>query len=118
MRCCWHVRLSEFIWMSVSICILGMFTPRMVIGDNEHSINILVPLKLGFHEFVTWQSPMITPTNATLTFSGFSIEVFERCVEIINLNYTLNYTLIGYGDGISDPNYDQLLQALIDSKVC
>ena len=108
----------------VRIVILGaVFTPVLVIGggggggdsEKSSSINILVPLKLGFQEFVRWASIQTPPTNASLTFSGFAIEVFERCVE--KLNYTLNYTFIGYGDGITDPSYKDLLQALVDSEV-
>ena len=109
-------------WMGlVTIVILGgVFTPELVIageGDSEkkRSINILVPLKLGFQEFVRWASVETPPTNASLTFSGFAIEVFERCVE--KLDYTLNYTFIGYGDGINHPLYNDLLQTLVDSEV-
>ena len=104
----------------VTIVILGgVFTHVLVIGggysEKKRSINILVPLKLGFQEFVRWASVETPPTNASLTFSGFAIEVFERCVE--KLDYTLNYTFIGYGDGITEPSYNGLLQALVDSEV-
>ena len=114
-----HHRRSPLVWMGlVSIVILGVvFRPVLVIGgDSEKSsINILVPLKLGLPEFVTWASVETPPTNASLTFSGFAIEVFERCVE--KLDYPLNYKFIGYGDGITDPSYNDLLHALVDSEV-
>ena len=122
MRWCSHHRTWPLVL--VSIVILGVvFTPVLVIGgggggggDSEKSsINILVPLKLGFQEFVRWASIQTPPTNASLTFSGFAIEVFERCVE--KLDYSLNYTFIGYGDGITDPSYKDLLQALVDTEV-
>mgnify|MGYP002776892982 CR=1 FL=1 len=115
-----HHRRSPLVWMGlVSIVILVgvVFRPVLVIGgDSEKSsINILVPLKLGFLEFVRWASVETPPTNASLTFSGFAIEVFERCVE--KLDYPLNYKFIGYGDGITDPSYNDLLHALVDSEV-
>ena len=84
-------------------------------ATNSSNLKILVPLKLGFEEFVSWQSSEIPVTpNSVVNFSGFAINVFQECVE--KLNYRINYTLIGYGDGLVDPTYNDLVQKLV-SKV-
>ena len=73
------------------------------------------PLKMGFEEFVSW-APSERPvtSDSTVNFTGFAIEVFRECIR--KLDYTVNYTLVGYGDGINDPDYNQLVQKLV-SKV-
>jgi hypothetical protein len=63
---------------------------------------------------VHWESASGRPitANSTITFSGFAIEVFRECMH--HLNYTDNdYQLIGYGDGMNDPSYDDLIQSLV-----
>jgi hypothetical protein len=112
------------VWPGVAaLVMLGliMFVPvAMVMGDDTKSLNVLVPLKLGFQEFVAWRhsatNATTTTTTTSISFSGFSIEVFERCVEVVKLNHTLDYTFVGYGDGLTDPLYDGLLQTLADSE--
>jgi hypothetical protein len=103
--------------LTLALLMMAVFTLATVEGNKEKtSIKMLVPLKLGFQEFVMWRS--VGGRNETeLTFSGFSIEVFERCVEILKSDHRLNYTFVAYGDGSIDPQYDGLLQELVDSEV-
>jgi hypothetical protein len=95
----------------------GVFTPAPVTGADASpkALKILVPLKQGFTEFVRWSSNESIPTNATLQFSGFSIDVFKRCAE--KLPYDLDYTFVGYDNGAVAPIYDNLLDAFVDSEV-
>mgnify|MGYP000429769316 FL=1 len=87
----------------------------LIVGADATTLKILVPLKMGFEEFVSW-APSERPvtSDSTVNFTGFAIEVFRECIR--KLDYTVNYTLVGYGDGINDPDYNQLVQKLV-SKV-
>ena len=111
------VMRASMMLMTATLAVLAIFAPSFPTAraTNSTDLKILVPLKLGFQEFVSW-IPSETPvtSNSVVNFSGFAINVFQECVE--KLNYHLNYTLIGYGDGLVDPAYSDLVQKLV-SKV-
>jgi hypothetical protein len=97
-----------------SAAILITIPPNSASAAN---LTILVPLKMGFNEFVKWEARdelPITP-DSELNFSGFVVEVFRECIK--RLDYSLDYTLVGFGDGINDPSYAGIVQKLV-SGVC
>jgi hypothetical protein len=94
-------------------CIVAFIAlaPLALDAANAANLTILVPLKKGFEEFVRWESASGTPiaANSTITFSGFAIEVFRECMKRLGYNYELK----AYGDGITDPSYEALVQKLV-----
>lgn len=79
---------------------------------NAATLKILVPLKKGFEEFVRWKASKIpVTTNSTVNFTGFAIDVFHECIK--RLDYTVEYKLTAFGDGVNDPLYDELVQKLV-----
>ena len=112
-----HPIMHASMLMLTALAVLAFFSPALPTARTTNSTNlkILVPLKLGFKEFVSWTSSEIPITpNSVVHFSGFAIEVFQKCVE--KLNDPISFTLIGYGDGLVDPAYNDLVQKLV-SKV-
>jgi hypothetical protein len=99
--------------VAVIVVILITAPPNSVSAAN---LTILVPLKMGFNEFVRWSSPdrPVTPDSA-ISFSGFVIEVFRECIK--RLDYPVNYTLVGFGDGIDDPSYAGIVDKLVSGVI-
>ena len=64
-------------------------------------LRVLVPLKLGFTQFVSWSG---LPANAS--FDGFSVQVFRGAVQ--GLPFTYNF--VPFGDGRLDPSYDDMVE--------
>ena len=89
----------------IATIIFVVQTLPIVASTND--LNILVPLKMGFQEFVTWNS-----SDYPDHFSGFSVEVFRQCMKKLNYNYTLK----GFGNRDQTPDYTDLVQQLV-SKV-
>ena len=109
-----HMYASMLVITALAIFFFPLNLPAALATDSTN-FKILVPLKLGFKEFVSWTSSEIPITpNSVVHFSGFAIEVFQKCVE--KLNDPISFTLIGYGDGLVDPAYNDLVQKLV-SKV-
>ena len=109
---------TSMLVLATALAMLAVFfSPDLpaALASESANLKILVPLKLGFEEFVSWKSSEIPVTpNSVVNFSGFAIEVFRKCVE--KLGYSINYTLVPFGDGVSDPTYNDLVQKLV-SKV-
>ena len=114
---CWSQYSSKkyALLLVATIFMTSIITPLPILADDSTTLKILVPLKLGFKEYLEWQSSetLITP-NSSVNFSGFAIDVFQACIE--KLSYKVNYTLIPYGDGITNPSYQGLVDN-IASKV-
>ena len=112
---------SQFYSMKYSLLLASfvfinfIITPLPIVADDNTNLKILVPLKQGFPKYLQWQSLEIPITpNSSVSFSGFAIDVFQACID--KLSYKVNYTLIPYGDGITNPSYQGLVDN-IASKV-
>ena len=113
---CWSQYSSKkyALLLVATIFMTSIITPLPILADNTN-LKILVPLKQGFPKYLQWQSLEIPITpNSSVSFSGFAIDVFQACID--KLSYKVNYTLIPYGDGITNPSYQGLVDN-IASKV-
>ena len=94
------------------IFIITIITPLPIVADDNTNLKILVPLKLGFQEFLQWHSLEIPITpNSSVNFSGFAIDVFQACIN--KLSYKVNYTFLAYGDGVNNPSYQDLVDKIV-----
>lgn len=83
-------------------------TPRgWVFPNNGKHLLISVPRKAGFEELVQ----IVEGTNM---MKGFVIDVFLAAVAL--LPYAFPYQFEPFGDGKSNPNYDQLVQQVASKK--
>lgn len=83
-------------------------TPSMCSPDKK-ILTIGVPRKTAFFEFVSivenGRNLSYGQNGKILSYGGFCVKVFE---EVMNtLNYSFNY--IAVGDGVTEPNYDDLI---------
>ena len=109
---------SQFYSMKYSLLLALVFfiifiiTPLPIVADDNTNLKILVPLKIGFQEYLQWQSSdkPITP-NSSVSFSGFAIDVFQA--RINKLSYKVDYTLFAYGDGVTNPSYEDLVNKIV-----
>ncbi|GLJ46345.1 hypothetical protein SUGI_0976910 [Cryptomeria japonica] len=84
-------------------------TPRgWVFPNNGKHLVIAVPRKVGFEEL---EHPVEGNSNM---MKGFVIDVFVAAVAL--LPYALPYTFEPFGDGKSNPNYDELVQRVASKK--
>ena len=111
---CWsqYSSMKYALLLAMTVFIISIITPLPIVADDNTNLKILVPLKLGFQEYLQWQSSEIpiTPTSS-VNFSGFAIDVFQACIN--KLSYKVNYTLLGYGDGVTNPSYQDLVDKLV-----
>ncbi|GKB82373.1 glutamate receptor 5 [Tanacetum coccineum] len=75
-----------------------------VIGDRERPLRIGVPKRTSFVEFVTELS--------NHTVEGYCIDVFMEALKLVP--YELPYIFVPFGDGLSNPHYDDLVQFVTD----
>nr|GFC65785.1 glutamate receptor 5 [Tanacetum cinerariifolium] len=75
-----------------------------VIGDRERPLRIGVPKRTSFVEFVTVLS--------NHTVEGYCIDVFMEALKLVP--YELPYIFVPFGDGLSNPHYDDLVQFVTD----
>ncbi|KAI3753344.1 hypothetical protein L2E82_25395 [Cichorium intybus] len=75
-----------------------------VIGDTERPLRIGLPKRTSFVEFVTELS--------NHTIQGYCIDVFKEAIKLVP--YQLPYRFVPFGDGKSNPNYDQLVKFVTD----
>lgn len=75
-----------------------------VIGDQERPLRIGIPKRASFVEFVTELS--------NHTIQGYSIDVFTEAVKLVP--YQLPFRFVPFGDGESNPSYDQLVRFVTD----
>ncbi|XP_071726084.1 glutamate receptor 3.7-like [Rutidosis leptorrhynchoides] len=71
-----------------------------VIGDTERPLRIGIPKRSSFVEFVTELS--------NHTIEGYCIDVFKEALNLVP--YDLPYKFVPFGDGQTNPNYDQLVR--------
>ncbi|XP_050380261.1 glutamate receptor 3.7 [Argentina anserina] len=77
-------------------------TPRgWVIADDEQPLRIGVPKRVSFVEFATEQ-------NNSHKIEGYCIDVFMAARKLVP--YDIPYRFVPFGDGQSNPNYDQLVK--------
>lgn len=79
-----------------------------VVPKNGRPLIIGVPNKIGYKEFVT---STLDYENRT-SFHGFCVDVFLQA--LTNLPYPLAYSFSKYGNGSSTPNYDALVNKIVD----
>ncbi|CAI5535214.1 unnamed protein product [Closterium sp. Naga37s-1] len=73
-------------------------------------LQIAVPVKRGYHQFVFVGDALSNLSRSNEKFSGFCIDVFKAAVAL--LPYNLQYQFVAFGDGLSDPNYDTMVAAV------
>ncbi|XP_073140260.1 glutamate receptor 3.3-like [Henckelia pumila] len=95
--------LNGVIWPGESVK-----TPRgWVFPNNGKQLRIGVPVRVSYHEFVS----KVPGTN---TFNGFCIDVFVAAVNL--LPYAVPYQFHPYGDGLENPNYDELVDNITTGR--
>ncbi|CAL5410774.1 unnamed protein product [Camellia sinensis] len=72
-----------------------------IAAERERPLIIGVPKRVGFVEFVT-------ENNSSKQIQGYCIDVFDAAREL--LPYEVHYTLKAFGDGRSNPSYDELVE--------
>ncbi|KVH88977.1 Extracellular ligand-binding receptor [Cynara cardunculus var. scolymus] len=75
-----------------------------VIGDKERPLRIGVPKRASFIEFATELS--------NHTIQGYCIDVFMQALKLVP--YDIPYRFVPFGDGQSNPSYDQLVKFVAD----
>lgn len=89
-------KLYEVIWPGNTI-----EKPRgWVFPNNGKLLNIGVPLRVSYKEFVT-------QVKGVDNFQGFCIDVFTAAVNL--LPYAVPHRFIAFGDGHQNPNYTELV---------
>jgi ionotropic glutamate receptor len=79
-----------------------------VVPKNGRPLDIGVPNKLGYKEFV---SMAVDSSNRT-TFHGFCIDVFEKALAYLPYSVTFNFHR--FGNGSSTPSYDALVAKVVN----
>eukprot|EP00253_Pinus_taeda_P007137 PITA_07137 len=96
-------KLYDVIWPGEN-----KLVPRgWALPNNGRHLVIGVPRKVGFQEFVK----IIEGTNM---MKGFCIDVFVAAVNL--LPYAVPYTFVPFGNGRSNPDYDELVQQVALKK--
>ncbi|XAR55391.1 hypothetical protein NMG60_11035451 [Bertholletia excelsa] len=72
-----------------------------VVSDYERPLRIGVPYRASFVEFVT-------ESNSSHKIRGYCIDVFDEARKLVP--YDIPYRLEIFGDGHSNPNYDDLIK--------
>jgi ionotropic glutamate receptor len=82
-------------------------------NPSPYNLKIGVPWKTEFTEFVTVRKD-ITGFNIT----GFCVEVFNMAIDTLNIAAPVQYSVqyIPFGDGINEPNYDDLIGGITAGK--
>ncbi|XP_010522333.1 PREDICTED: glutamate receptor 3.7 [Tarenaya hassleriana] len=76
-----------------------------VIADSTKPLRIVVPRRASFVNFVTEQ-------NRSHQIQGYCIDLFIEALKFIP--YNVPYTFEAFGDGHSNPNYNQIVQMVAD----
>ncbi|KAL8255281.1 hypothetical protein R6Q59_033502 [Mikania micrantha] len=75
-----------------------------VIGDTERPLRIGIPKRASFVKFVTELS--------NHTIEGYCVDVFKEALKLVP--YELPYRFVPFGDGLSNPSYDDLVKFVKD----
>ncbi|KAL0686840.1 hypothetical protein Bca4012_086517 [Brassica carinata] len=82
----------------------GSVTPRgWVFPNNGRRLRIGVPNRASFKDFVS-------RVNGSNQIDGYSINVFEAAVKL--LSYPVPHEFVLFGDGLKNPNYNDLVNNL------
>ncbi|KAL6287376.1 hypothetical protein ACE6H2_011766 [Prunus campanulata] len=76
------------------------------IANNEKPLRIGVPKRASFVEFVT-------ELNDSHTIQGYCIDVFIEAQKLVP--YEIPYRFEPFGDGLSNPNYDELVKMVAEN---
>ncbi|MCO5558994.1 hypothetical protein L7F22_012585 [Adiantum nelumboides] len=83
-------------------------------GENQ-TLLIWVPRKLGFLQFVNISCP--NNDSAQCNFTGFAVEVFKSCIQNLSSRRSLRIDFRPFGDGVADPSYDEMVEALKNKSI-
>ncbi|TVU33651.1 hypothetical protein EJB05_25481 [Eragrostis curvula] len=78
-----------------------------VFPSNAKELKIGVPNRFSFKEFVT-------KDNVTGSMKGYCIDVFTQALAL--LPYPVTYKFVPFGSGTENPQYDQLVQMVVDNE--
>eukprot|EP00850_Spirogloea_muscicola_P012458 SM000080S22973 [mRNA] locus=s80:410778:416896:- [translate_table: standard] len=83
----------------------GILIPRGWLFKGVKPLIIAVPYKQGYKEFVS-----VGEGTGNDRFQGYCIEVFRAALE--QLDYSVPYMFVSFGDGSTTPNYTQMVEAV------
>ncbi|KAL9229710.1 hypothetical protein vseg_005147 [Gypsophila vaccaria] len=79
-------------------------TPRGWVFPNDGLLlKIGVPYRISYNGIISY-------TASTNSFTGYAIDVFTSAVNL--LPYALPYTLVPFGDGVRNPNLNELIDKM------
>ncbi|XP_073114058.1 glutamate receptor 3.7 [Elaeis guineensis] len=81
-----------------------------VVANNEKPMRIGVPYRASYLEFVT-----VTNKSNMVNVSGYCIDVFKAIINIIPYDVLYQYVL--FGNGLSNPNYDELVNMVAEDVI-
>ncbi|THU65150.1 hypothetical protein C4D60_Mb05t00640 [Musa balbisiana] len=88
-----------------------METPRgWVVASNERPLRIAVPNRASYLEFVR-----VTNGGDMENVSGYCIDVFKEIMKLIP--YEVPYKFVPIGNGQTNPNYDELVNMVVQHVV-
>ncbi|KAM1010182.1 hypothetical protein ACFX15_044832 [Malus domestica] len=76
------------------------------IADNEKPLRIGVPKRVSFVDFVTER-------NNSHKIEGYYIDVFNEALKLVP--YDVPYRFEAFGDGRSNPSYDELVKMVAEN---
>ncbi|CAL9093814.1 unnamed protein product [Musa textilis] len=86
-------------------------TPRgWVVASNERPLRIAVPNRASYLEFVR-----VTNGGDMENVSGYCIDVFKEIIKLIP--YEVPYKFVPIGNGQTNPNYDELVNLVVQHVV-
>ncbi|URE02645.1 hypothetical protein MUK42_22637 [Musa troglodytarum] len=86
-------------------------TPRgWVVASNERPLRIAVPNRASYLEFVR-----VTNGGDMENVSGYCIDVFKEIIKLIP--YEVPYKFVPIGNGQTNPNYDELVNMVVQHVV-
>nr|GMD38471.1 glutamate receptor 3.7-like isoform X1 [Ipomoea batatas] len=77
-----------------------------LLANKEKPYKIVVPRRTGFTEFVR--------VNASNGIEGYCVDVFNEATSL--LPYDIHFKFEPYGNGVSNPTYDDLVKMVVDDK--
>ncbi|XP_019159052.1 PREDICTED: glutamate receptor 3.7-like isoform X4 [Ipomoea nil] len=77
-----------------------------LLANKEKPYKIVVPRRTGFTEFVR--------VNGSNGIEGYCVDVFNEATNL--LPYDIHFKFEPYGNGVSNPTYDDLVKMVVDDK--
>ncbi|CAI7753773.1 unnamed protein product, partial [Closterium sp. NIES-54] len=78
----------------------------------KKKLRLAVPVKMGFHQFASIASNTTGGESDQAAVGGFPVAVFRATAA--HLKYPLRFEFVPFGNGSSNPSYDEMLQAVAD----